>query len=153
MMGIKRLPSYRDYWSKNIQLNDPYISSVMSVKRFSFLLSHLHLNDTTKEPKRDDPEYDKLYKVALYLKTLSETYKIFYDPTRNQSIDESMIKFKGRCSIKQYLPMKPIKRGYKIWVRAADYGYVYKFQIYIGKIKNTSEHFLGERVIKDLSRD
>ena len=125
--GYKRLPSYRDYWSKNIQLDDPYISPVMSVKRFYFLLSHLHLNDTTKEPKRDDPEYDKLYKVAPYLKTLSETYKSLYDPTRNQSIDESMIKFKGRCSIKQYFPLQPIKRGYKIWVRADDYSCVCNF--------------------------
>lgn len=76
-MGIKRLPSYRDYWSTNFQLNDPYISSVMSVKRFSFLFSNLHLNDSTKEPKRNEPEYDKLYKVRLYLNILSGTFKFF----------------------------------------------------------------------------
>jgi len=83
MMGIKRLPSYRDYWSKNAQLNDSYISSIMNVKRFSFLLSHLHLNDGTKEPKRNDPKYNKLYKVAPYLNILSETYKKFYKPGIN----------------------------------------------------------------------
>jgi len=64
MKGIKRLPSYRDYWSSNVQLNDPYISSVMSVKRFSFILSHLHLNDNSKEPKKmnlDTISYIKLH--------------------------------------------------------------------------------------------
>lgn len=60
IMGIKRLLSYRDYWSTNLQLHDPYVSSVMSVKRFFFLLSNLHLNDSTKEPKRKEPGYDKL---------------------------------------------------------------------------------------------
>lgn len=28
MMGIKKLPSYRDYWSRKSQINDPYISSL-----------------------------------------------------------------------------------------------------------------------------
>ncbi|KAJ8909339.1 hypothetical protein NQ315_003284 [Exocentrus adspersus] len=31
-------------------------------------------------------------------------------------VDESVIKFKGRSSIKQYNPMKPIERGYKFSV-------------------------------------
>ena len=33
------------------------------------------------------------------------------------AIDEAMVKYKGRSSLKQYLPMKPIKRGFKVWVR------------------------------------
>ncbi|XP_014487182.1 PREDICTED: piggyBac transposable element-derived protein 3-like [Dinoponera quadriceps] len=151
MMGVKRLPSYRDYWSTNAQLNDSYIGSIMSVKRFSFLLLHLHLNDASKEPKRNEPQYNKLYKVAPHLNILSETYTMFYNPNRDQSIDESMIKFKGRSSIKQYMPMKPIKRGYKVWVRADDYGYICEFQIYTGKTRNQSENCLGDRVVKDLS--
>ena len=36
LMGIKKLPSYRDYWSENPQLRDSYISSLMTVNRFSF---------------------------------------------------------------------------------------------------------------------
>ena len=31
------------------------------------------------------------------------------------SIDENMILFKGKLSLKQYNPMKPIKRDYKLW--------------------------------------
>ena len=124
----------------------------MSVKRFSFLLSHLYSNDTTEEPKRDEPGYDKLYKVAPFISILSETFQYFYDPSINQAIDESMIKFKGRSTIKQYMPMKPIKRGYKVWVRSDEYGYICEFQIYTGKIKNKTECMLGERVVKDLSR-
>lgn len=47
LMEVKQLPSYRDYWSVNEQLNDSYISNLMTVNRFGFLLSHLHLNDNS----------------------------------------------------------------------------------------------------------
>ena len=140
MIDIKRLPSYRDYWSSNPQLNDAYISSSMPVKRFSFLLSNLHLNDQTKEPKKGDANFNKLYKIRPFTEKISETYMHYYDPTREQSIDESMVKFKGRSTMKHYMPQKPIKRGYKVWVRSAMNGYVCEFQIYTGKITNVAEN-------------
>ena len=34
-----------------------------------------------------------------------------------QLIDEAMITFKGRSSMKQYMPMKPTKHGFSVWVR------------------------------------
>ena len=34
---------------------------------------------------------------------------------RDLSIDEAMVIFKARSSLKQYKPLKPIKRGYKVW--------------------------------------
>ena len=38
--------------------------------------------------------------------------------------------YKGRYSIKQHNPMKPIKPGYMLWVRADMDGYVSKFDVY-----------------------
>jgi len=63
IMRIKKLPSYRDYWSNNVQLHDPYVSNLMSVNHFSFILGNLHISDNTKELPRQDPNYDKLYKI------------------------------------------------------------------------------------------
>lgn len=151
MMGITRKPSYRDYWSASVQMRDPYISSLIPERRFSWLLSHLHLNDNQKLPLRTDPNYDKLYKLRPLLDILSDTYASSYDPVREQSVDESMCKFKGRSTLKQYLPKKPIKRGFKIWVRADIMGYVLQFQIYVGKT-DSPENNLGARVVKDLTR-
>lgn len=113
LMGIKKLPSYRDYWSNNIQLNDPYVSQLMNVNRFSFILGNLHINDNTKEPPRQNPNYDKLYKLRPMISILNNNFKKFWKLYKNQSVDESMIKFKGRHSIKQYMPAKPIKRVIK----------------------------------------
>ena len=111
------------------------------------------MNDNSQEPPRGNPNFDKLYKVRPLLDNLSGTFKIFYGPDRHQAIDESMIRLKGRNSIRQYLLMKPIKRGYKVWVRADKSGYVSEFQIYTEKTNDKSKKFLGERLVKDLTYD
>lgn len=59
LMGIKKLPSYRDYWSADEDLNDPYISNLMPVNRFIWLLSHIHLNDNSIMPERNSNGFDK----------------------------------------------------------------------------------------------
>lgn len=55
--------------------------------------------------------------------------------------------------MKQFNAAKPIKRGYKIWVRADSTGYVCEFQIYTGKSTNVKEKSLGGRVVRDLTRE
>ena len=76
-----------------------------------------------------------------------------YNVSRQVSIDESMILFKGRSSLKQYNPMKPVKRGYKIWEMANMDGYLYQFKVYQGKCENKSIQNLpkfiglGDRII------
>lgn len=153
LMGLKRSPSYRDYWSSAPDLNDPFISKVMTVNRFGWLLSHLHLNDNCLQPERDDPTFDKLYKVRPLLSEISRTFAQHYLPTEYLAIDESMIKFKGRSSLKQYMPKKPVKRGYKVWMLCASTGYNLKFQIYTGKSNDGVERDLGARVVKTLVDD
>ncbi|XP_046983924.1 ankyrin-3-like [Schistocerca americana] len=76
LMGIKPLPSYRDYWSSGADLHDSY-----------------------------------------------------------------------------YLPKKPIKRGYKVWVLADKSDYAWKLDIYTGKKDNAVEKKLGERFVKHLTEN
>lgn len=109
LMGVKISPSFRDYWSSNPQLNDPYISSLMSVVRFGFCLGYIHINDNSTEPKKSNADYDKLYKLRPFLNKLNENFKKYFMPNKYQSVDESMIKLKGRSSMKQYMPLKPVK--------------------------------------------
>lgn len=153
LMGVKPLPSYKDYWSSRDILRDTYISSKMSRNRFSWLLGHIHLNDNALLPSRTSPNFDKLYKLRPFLDLIGNSFQNSYKPGEYQSVDESMIRFKGRSSLKQYMPQKPIKRGYKVWVRADVNGYICEFQIYTGKVDNLkTETGLGERVVKDLSK-
>ena len=63
-----------------------------------------------------------------------------------------MTKFKGRSSLKQYLPMKPVKRGIKTLIRSdARTGYVYDANVYHGKETEILYGTLGERVVTKLT--
>jgi len=54
----------------------------------------MHINDNSKEPKKGNPNYDKLYKLRPLLDELSQTFKNCWKPSKYQSVDNSMIKFK-----------------------------------------------------------
>lgn len=151
LMGIKSSPSYRDYWSSAPDLHDHYISELMNVNRFSWLLGNLHLNDNNMMPRKGSPGFDKLYKVRPFIDALEASFEKCFLLSESFAIDESMIRFKGRSTIKQYLPKKPIKWGYKVWSLADKSGYLKKFQIYTGK-EGPREKLLGPRVVKDLCK-
>ncbi|CAH1967799.1 unnamed protein product [Acanthoscelides obtectus] len=122
----------------------------MSVKRFSWLLGNIHLNDNSLMTKKGEVNYDKLYKVRPLLKSMSEAFGKCMLPSREVAIDESLIKFKGRSSLKQYMPKKSTKRGYKVWMLADKNGYCLKFDIYTGKPSGDVEKNLGSRILKQL---
>ena len=58
-----------------------------------------------------------------------------------------MIPYKGRSSMKQYLPKKPVKRGFKIWMRGDSInGYISELEVYMGKQGDKVE--VGGRLLK-----
>jgi hypothetical protein len=76
------MPSYRDYWSSVPDPHDSYISDLMTVKRFSFLLSHIRLNDNAVMLKRGEPNFGKLYKVKPLVEMVSNSFARCYHPHR-----------------------------------------------------------------------
>ncbi|XP_065639331.1 piggyBac transposable element-derived protein 3-like [Hydra vulgaris] len=62
-----------------------------------------------------------------------------------------MVAFKGRSFLKQYVPNKPNKWGFKLWGRCGVSGYLYDFDLYQGKeIKKKDEyspHGIGASVV------
>ena len=71
-------------------------------------------------------------------------------PEAHQLIDEHMFKFKRKSIMRQYRKNKPIKWGFKFWVRSgAKSGYLYEFDMYLGK-KGNIEFGLGESAVLSL---
>ena len=64
-------------------------------------------------PSTASAKQDKLAKVRPLIAILIPKFLNLYNPSQNLSPDESMLKFKGRLSFVQYMPRKPIKRGYE----------------------------------------
>lgn len=158
LMGIHKLPRLEHYWSSDPLLRVDKIFDVMNSKRFKKITEALHCNDNETCPARGSPQYDKLHKIRPIIDFLNEKCRSVYECSSVLAVDESMIPFKGRCSFKQYMPMKPVKRGYKVWCIAdSKTGFISKFEIYTGKNTDTSQTEkdvgLGEKVVLKLTED
>ena len=151
LMGFNPLPEVRDYWSTNSFFHYFPIASRISRNRFLEIQRFLHFVDNSTIASRGEPEYDRLAKVRPVIKSVKKSFLDSYKPHRENAIDEAMIKFKGRSSIKQYLPMKPVKRGFKVWVRADSLnGYICDLNVYTGK-EDAPQQNLGANVVRKLS--
>ncbi|KAM7310521.1 piggyBac transposable element-derived protein 3 [Ixodes scapularis] len=128
VMTYIKYPRIRHYWSKESGLRMGVIADAMYVNRFEELRRFLHFNDNNESTTDDD----RILKIRPVIDTLNRTFSLAVDPEEYQSVDEMMIPFKGRSSIKQFLPSKPKRWGFKVWVRAGASGYIYKFEVYQG---------------------
>lgn len=130
IMGVMKLPNYVDYWSR--EWNVPQISSKMSLKKFRSIRRFLRFCDNSLY----DPltEIDRFFKIRPFVEKLRENF-LKIEPENNYSVDEMMIPHKGkRCgSIKQYMPKKPKKWGFKVFVRCGTSGIAYDFILYGGE--------------------
>ena len=116
LMGINSLPSLEDYWKKDPVYHYAPVADCISRDRFSEISRYLHFVDNSTLVPRTSPAYDRLGKIRPLLNHLQSRFSAVYTPGQDLAIDEAMIKFQGRSSMKQYVPIKPIKRGIKVWV-------------------------------------
>ncbi|RUA04709.1 MAG: hypothetical protein DSY43_05900, partial [Gammaproteobacteria bacterium] len=152
IMGMVRLPSIASYWSTDDFFANTGIKKVMSKNRFEELTCFLHFNDSAQEPARAAPNFDRLYKVRPIINYIKGKLKLNYNPTKNISVDEGMIPYRGRISFRQYMPAKPTKYGIKVWMAAdSSNGFVLDFNFYLGKEAGPALiHGLGYRVVTKL---
>ena len=171
LMGINRLPQLHLYWNTNPAFHYLPIAERITRDRFMAIWRFLHFTPNSPSPSStigassssagassssSDPTrtHDRLWKVRPVISAVVAACKSNYRPHREQAIDEAMVAFKGRSSMKQYLPMKPVKRGFKIWVRADSHnGYVCEFECYTGRKGDRTEVGLGGSVVTRLTRD
>ena len=86
----------------------------------------LHVGDTTSSNKRS--------KVQPFLDLLIPLFQHHLTPSRELSIDEAMIAFRGRVGFRQYIRGKPQPWGIKAYVLSESRtGYLYNLVIYYGK--------------------
>lgn len=120
LMGIVKLPKLFDYWSTDERFYQPSIAKVFSQDHFLQLMRYLHISDPAATLEKNHSDY-KLYRVKPVIQVVAQTFK-------------KMVKFKGRIGFLQYMPMKPCKRGIKIWCRCdSPNGYLCQSETYIGK--------------------
>ncbi|XP_018020808.1 piggyBac transposable element-derived protein 3-like [Hyalella azteca] len=140
LTGIIKVPSYRTYWKKGLQL--AAISDIMSRDKFEEIKRYIHFNDNTQQKTRDDPDFDKLFKIRPIIESIrTNCRKVSQE--EHQVVDEQIIPTKARISLKQYNPKKPHKWGYKVISQAGSSGFVYDFEIYTGKSQKNDDLGVG----------
>ncbi|XP_067646949.1 piggyBac transposable element-derived protein 3-like [Eurosta solidaginis] len=127
--GYHKLPTERAYWSLDEDLGVPLVSEAMTRDRYIEIKRYLHLADNTKI----NNSTDKMYEVRPLMNMLIGRFQQIGYFHSNLSIDESMIKYFGRHSAKQFIRGKPIRFGYKAWMLASSCGYCYDLDVYCGK--------------------
>ena len=147
------MPAVEDYWRLDPYFHYAPTADRISRNRFREITRYLHFADNSQLTPRGQPGYDRLGKVRLVIDHFQKVFGEIYEPNCEQAIDEAMIPFQGRSMLKQYLPMKPVKRGIKVWVRADSHnGYFCQFDVYCGKGTNISADLgLGGSVVKQLT--
>jgi len=81
---------------------------------------------------------------------MSKSFSEECDTPKIFSIDKGMLKFKGRLGFIQYMPLKPVKCGVKVWMAAgSETGYVHAFDIYTAKNDyDIHEQYLDKNITK-----
>jgi hypothetical protein len=110
--SVVTLPSTRLFWRKSMNISAVF--KVMTRDRFDEIKSVIHLSNNAVQPARDDPAYDKLYKVRQFLTSLNNSFKEHAEVEEVTSVDEQMIPYKGTFMLKVYMKNKPSKWGIKV---------------------------------------
>ena len=112
LMGVAKRPQVAMYWSKDPLVGCPAFGKYMKRNRWEIIMSCLHFNDNDQYD-HTDPNRDPLFKVRPLLDLLVERFKHVYIPGRELSVDEELLKWKGRLSFRQYIPSKRARFGIK----------------------------------------
>ena len=126
--GVVKMPSVGCYWEAETRY--PAVADMMSRNRFQKITSYLHIKDNILVT--DAEKLDRAWKIRCWLDDLNANFATV-SPSEYQCVDEIMVAFKGRSLLKQYLPKKPKKWGFKLWARCAATGFLHVFDIYQGK--------------------
>lgn len=125
-MGIDSLPERRMYWQADT--HHAAVAGVLSRDRFESLTRHLRVSP----PEAAAAPRNPFSFVRAFIAALNHSFPRHWNPGRHIALDESMVSFRGRSDIKQFVPGKPHPHGYKIWVLANE-NYMLQFQLYEGK--------------------
>uniref|UniRef100_A0A1X7SXJ5 PiggyBac transposable element-derived protein domain-containing protein n=1 Tax=Amphimedon queenslandica TaxID=400682 RepID=A0A1X7SXJ5_AMPQE len=97
IMGLMRLPALSNYWRRDPLFHCSIIADCMSRDRFYEVFRYLHFIGNTTITT---PSNDRLYKGRQFLTMIGERFEVLYHPHCQCAIDEAMVPYKGRSSLK-----------------------------------------------------
>ena len=141
IMSFVHLPSAKGYW--NHVNGNKLVQQTMSENRFEKIKQFIHFGNNENVLPFSYPQHDRLFKLSPVIEKLKERFQLI-SFKECLSIDEQICATKARSYLKQYLPSKPNKWGYKLFVLCGVSGFSYDFEVYTGQENNTMHRLLYE---------
>ena len=130
-----------EYWSTNPLFFTPFFGQTMKRNRYQIIMKFLHFNDNEARPLDST---DKLYKLRPIHDKIVGNWRQLFNPGEQISIDEGMLKWRGRLSFRVYNKDKPIKYGIKAYILAdSNSGYCWNIDMYCGQGKRLRDIVFG----------
>ena len=127
-MGVVKANSVRAYWHEGTRYGP--VADIMPRDRFLKIMKSIHFENNIAVTD-DQKKGDKVWKLRPWLNNFKENLKKI-PPEEHNSVDEIMVPFKGKASLKQFMRGKPHPWGFKLWGRAGASGILYDFDVYEG---------------------
>ena len=139
------IPSEKQNWSTRPSLVAPIFPETMSRSRFLEIKKYLNLANNENLPNSKTAKVNPHYHKWLL------NWQQFGNFHKKLLIDESMVPYREKHPIKQFIQNKHMRFGYKIWFICSTDGYPYNFQMYKGKEIGPKWEALGPRVVEDMA--
>lgn len=146
--GIVRMPQLQHYWRTD-KLMKTCFGEYMSRDRFLLILRCMHISNNTENVENPD----RLHKIKPAIDYLNNKMLNIYSPSKELSLDESMVLYRGRLAFKQYIKNKRHKYGIKLYMLTEPNGLVIKFAVYAGAMDLLSGVGHAEKVVLYLMND
>ncbi|XP_066965649.1 piggyBac transposable element-derived protein 4-like [Macrobrachium rosenbergii] len=128
LMPLMKKHVLQDYWKQDPLIPTPIFPKFMTRDRFLLLTRFMHFADNGNPNSND-----RIWKIRPFLSLVVGNFKRVFHPFQKIVIDESLILFKGRLILKQYIPSKRHRFGVKLFVLCdCETGIVLDIIVYTG---------------------
>lgn len=135
LSGYNEKPGKRFYWDSLPDMANSLVKNSMRRNRFLQIMQFLHCADNNHIDIND-----KAWKIRPLMDKLKEKFLNIFVPEEDMNYDESMVKYYGRHSCKQFIRGKPIRFGFKMWCLNNKDGFLINFDLYQGKNPRSAEN-------------
>jgi len=129
LMPLVSKPKMKDYWSNKALTETPGLKQILPRDEFLQIKRYVQFYNSQGYDKNDT-----FYKVRPLIQEILLNTNALYAPPKCLTLDETMIAFKGRCKFIVYMPLKPIRYGFKAFTGTpSEEPIVLNLSIYDGK--------------------
>ena len=130
----------------------------MTRDTFALLLHCLHFADNATAPVVESAAERSFQKIKVFFEYVVGRFSAVYVPESNVAVDESLMLWKGRLQMKQYIPLKCARFGLKSYALCeCGTGYIWKTLLHTQTssmaLEDASDGLVSSRIVLTLMKE